>query len=357
VGGLSRRASATLVVLALLAAGCASGDDDNTASATNPSAAASTTTTVVKPAYVRPAPSDGCGTAAAKVAPGEQRVDTTSGGAPRWYIRHVPPKYDGTTPLPVVIDIHGYAEGAVVHTKMSALGPFGDSHDFVTISPQGSGTAVALWNTDLQSPDVKYIGDLLDELDRTLCVDTNRVFVAGLSNGAFMTSAVACAYADRIAAAAPVAGIRDIDGCTPKRAVPVVAFHGTADPFVSYDGGLGPKALALPAPDGSGKTLGQSGAASQTKGPTIPEITTAWAQRNDCAAIAPSAQRIAADVVRFRWDCPPGADVELYRVDGGGHSWPGSSFSKAIESVVGPTTTSIDADAVMWKFFQAHPLR
>jgi polyhydroxybutyrate depolymerase len=361
VGRLTRAASVALVTLALLATACAGDDNDVTVSSTKTSYTlvdAGTTTTAAKPADVPAAASSGCGTPSAKVAAGETRVDTTSGGAPRWYLRHIPPKYDGTKPVPVVIDIHGYAEGAVVHTKMSALGPFGDTHDFVTISPQGSGTAVALWNTDLGSADVKYIGDLLDEVGRTLCVDTNRIFVTGLSNGAFMTSAVACAYADRIAAAAPVAGIRDIDGCAPKRAVPVVAFHGTADPFVSYDGGLGAKALALPAPDGSGKTLGQSGAAStQNKGPTIPEITAAWAKRNDCASTAPAQDAVASDVTLLQWSCPPGADVELYRVTGGGHSWPGSTFSKAIESVVGPTTMSIDANEIMWKFFEQHPLR
>ncbi len=363
MGRLIRAASASVFVLALIASACASDDgNDDAANAavrpsTTPATTASTSTTVAAPVDVEPAASRGCGTPAAKVAPGETRVDTTSGGIGRWYLRHVPPAYDGTTPLPVVIDIHGYAEGATVHTKMSALGPYGDAHDFVTITPQGSGTAVPLWNTDLQSADVAYIGDLLDELDRTLCVDDHRIFVTGLSNGAFMTSAVACAYADRIAAAAPVAGIRDIDGCAPKRAVPVVAFHGTADPYVSYEGGLGPKALQLPSPDGSG-TIGQSGAAAaQTKGPTIPEITAAWAKRNDCASSAPAEREVASDVTLLRWSCPPGADVELYRVEGGGHSWPGSDFSKAVASAVGPTTFSIDADDVMWEFFEAHPLR
>ena len=43
-------------------------------------------------------------------------------------------------------------------------------------------------------------------------------------------------------------------------------------------------------------------------------------------------------------------------MEGGGHSWPGSEFSQAIENVVGPTTTSIDANEVMWDFFQAHRL-
>ena len=46
----------------------------------------------------------------------------------------------------------------------------------------------------------------------------------------------------------------------------------------------------------------------------------------------------------------------LYRVTGGGHAWPGSTTSAAIEGIVGHTTMSIDANAIMWKFFVAHPL-
>jgi polyhydroxybutyrate depolymerase len=189
------------------------------------------------------------------------------------------------------------------------------------------------------------------------------VFVTGLSNGAFLTSAVACRYADRIAAAAPVAGIRDIDGCDPARPVPVVAFHGTADTFVSYDGGLGSSIANLPAPDGSGRTIGQQGAAATTttapgtpKPPTIEDITADWAARNGCSP-QKTEKKVASDVTLLAWSCPPDAATELYRVEGGGHSWPGSPFSKQVASVVGKTTESISANEIMWKFFQEHPLR
>ena len=59
----------------------------------------------------------------------------------------------------------------------------------------------------------------------------------------------------------------------------------------------------------------------------------------------------------MRYRCPRGADVDFYRIEGGGHTWPGSEFSKQIEAAVGPTTFSISADEVMWKFFRAHPLQ
>lgn len=354
----ARRPLAVSAALLVLLAAC-SGDDDGGAAAGEQTTTASSSTTTVAPADVEPGPSTGCG-AAAPVAAGESTVTTTSGGVERSYVRHVPPAHDGATPVPVVVDFHGYSEGAVVHVQMSRLGAYGDEQGFVTITPQGLGE-VPRWDTALGSADLAFFGDLLDELERTLCLDTNRVFVTGLSNGAFMTSAIACAYADRVAAVAPVAGIRDVEGCEPARPVPVVAFHGTDDGFVTYDGGLGRDALDLPAPDGSGRTLRELQEAgeippSEARGPSVPEITTAWAQRNGCEATDPAEERAAADVTVLSWDCPPGAEVLLYRVERGGHSWPGSEFSRRVESVVGPTTFSISANEQMWAFFEAHPL-
>jgi polyhydroxybutyrate depolymerase len=347
-----------VITAGALAASCSSSAGKSSganASTTSAAPAASTTPTTTPAAQVAARASAGCSTPT-NVAAGEAKVNTRSSGVMRWYYRHVPASYTGTKPMPVVIDLHGYVEGATIHEAMSALGPFGDTHGFITITPQGSGTAVSRWDTGFETADMKYIGDLLDEVERTLCADERRIFVTGLSNGAFMTSAIACKYSDRIAAVAPVAGIRDIAGCTFTRPVPVIAFHGTADPFVSYGGGLGPKALGLPTPDGKG-TFGQSGLAkSVAKGPSIPKITADWAKRNGCGT-TPSERSVTSDVTSISFPCPAGAEVVLDRITGGGHSWPGSAFSQSIASVVGPTTMTISADAVMWQFFEAHPLR
>ncbi len=270
------------------------------------------------------------------------------------YIRHLPPSYNGQIPLPVVLDLHGYSEPASIQALVSALGAYGDAHHFITLTPQTTGP-VPLWNTDLKGKDVAFLGALLDRAEQTLCIDTSRVYVTGYSNGAFMTSAMACAFSSRIAAVAPVAGIQEISGCSFARPVPVVAFHGTADEFVPYNGGVGSAALKLPAPDGSGKRLGQLGAGKLKLGPGAPQATTAWAKRNGCNT-KPTAKAIAADVTLISYACPPDATVELYRVTGGGHAWPGSPVDRSLSKVVGHVTFSISANAIMWAFFQAHPL-
>jgi polyhydroxybutyrate depolymerase len=135
-----------------------------------------------------------------------------------------------------------------------------------------------------------------------------------------------------------------------------MAFHGTADEFLLYEGGLGPAALDLPAPDGSGETLEDLPVPDDIeRGPSVPEVLDAWAERDGCDLPAePTA--IADDVTLLSYACPEGVAVELYRVEGGGHTWPGSEFSARIESVVGPTTFSFIANEEMWAFFRAHPL-
>ena len=149
-------------------------------------------------------------------------------------------------------------------------------------------------------------------------------------------------------------------GCAPTRPVPVVAFHGTADQFVSYNGGLGPAVANLPNPDGAGKigdaaTAGASTTTPGGKGPSVPEITAAWALRNGCKA-TPKETTVTADVTLISFPCPKGDDVELYRVTDGGHAWPGSAFSEKVVQVIGKTTMTINANDIIWKFFQDHPL-
>lgn len=362
---LARATSA--VAIAVLAAtglpGCSDDAPDDDAAPSDSADAAAT-----EPAAVAAAPSAGCaspGEVVAEAGPeGHERVTITSGGQERWYLRRLPPAHDGSSPVPVVLDFHGYSEGAEVHVAMSDLGTFGDAEGFVTITPHGQGP-VPRWDVDLDGDDLAFVGDLLDEVEATLCVDTNRVYATGLSNGAFLTSAIACRYAARVAAVAPVAGVRDIEGCDPDRPVPVVAFHGTDDEFVTFDGSPGGAVADLPAPDGSGRSIGdlqeegESGPGPDADAgpppPGVPDIVAAWADRNGCEGDL-AAEPVADDVTVDRYDCPAGASTELVRIEGGGHAWPGSELSAAVADIVGHTTMSISANEVMWAFFQDHPL-
>jgi len=303
------------------------------------------------PATVAPRPSPGCNSETAKeVSPDVFRTALTHDGLTRTYWLQVPDGYDGTTPVPLVIDLHGFGEGAQVHLAMSGLPAYGRSHGFATVVPQGNGTP-AFWNgfgAPAPAPDdVKFFGSLLDELTANLCIDTARVDVAGLSNGAFMASLLACELPGRVAAVAAVAGVQFPAPCAAAPPKSVLAIHGTADTFVGYDGGFGPGVTSL--------GLDPGALAGITMSP-VPDIVRRWAEHDGCGA-SPTKQPLAADVRETRYTgCAAGNEVALVTVEGGGHAWPGSEFSARVEPAVGHTTMSVSANDLIWEFFSRHPL-
>jgi poly(3-hydroxybutyrate) depolymerase/glycerophosphoryl diester phosphodiesterase len=292
------------------------------------------------------APSAGCQVTPA-LSPGDSASTLAAAGESGMYVRHLPPAYDGSNPLPLVVDLHGWAESAAIHVQFSGLAATGDARGFVTLTPDLD-RPVPLWVTDLSGADLQWLGALLDEAEATLCIDTNRIYFAGMSNGAMMTSFVACALSDRVAAVATVAGVRDPSGCATARPVPLIA-------YLAYDGGDGPNVATLPAPSGVG-TLGTAVLQSTDEPKAVPAMVAGWARRNGCAATEPTVTAIAADVSLSAWDCPTDAETVLYTVIGGGHSWPGSTVAALAEALVGHTTMNITANDLMWVFFERHPL-
>jgi len=295
---------------------------------------------------VPPKPSLGCGGAS---APGSDRIDFTSGGLARFALRHRPQDYDGTRPAPLLVDLHAYTESAAVHAVFDGLAATADRHAFLLVTPAGSGDP-PIWNatrSPLVTDDVGFIAELLHRVEATDCVDTNRVYVTGFSNGALMASLLACDLSTQIAAVAPVAGVASPTDCPTTRPIPIVAFHGTADRILAYGGGTGrdgDRLMNTPSSVAVFKGLNQT---------SVPDAMAEWARRGACGGPMPD-ERIGADVVVHRWNgCR--ADVELYTVEGGGHSWPGSLKYRAAPGI-GTTTLTVDANEVMWDFFRRHPL-
>lgn len=369
---MTRRAWSFAAAIALLA-GCSGSDASSTPSSSAapgstapitvaPSTSTASTTTAAPPTTTQPSTTVGpttteppiatsAGCTATPVPPGETTLDLTAAGLAGTYIQHVPPTYDGTTPVPLVLGLHGWSEPAVVLGIQSDLPAASDEGGFVAVLPDIT-RPTPLWDTALDGADVQWVGALLDTLERDLCVDTNRVYVTGMSNGAMMTSTLACTLADRIAAVAPVAGVRLPDGCSPSRPVPMIAFHGTDDQYLAFEGGYGDKVAGLASPDGSG-TLGSVEATGPDAVP-VPDRVAAWAALDGCDGDL-TTEPVAEDVLlSSATDC--GVPVQLYVVAGGGHTWPGSDFDATIGDLVGPVTESIDATALMLEFFSAHPL-
>ena len=112
-----------------------------------------------------------------RVPAGETKQTLTVDGAERWWFRHVPPAHDGSTPVPLVIDLHGYSEGAAIHEQTSGLGPFGDAARVRDRHAPGPGRGRALGHRRSAPPTSRSSGKVLDATEQQLCIDTNRVYV------------------------------------------------------------------------------------------------------------------------------------------------------------------------------------
>ena len=269
-------------------------------------------------------------------ASGDFAETIVSGGETRDYLLHIPPSYVGNEQMPLVFNWHGLGVTASDQQQYSELPAKADAAGFIVVAPQRlvSQAQHNFTKSPARADDVAFTGDILDELQAELCIDSARVFSTGMSNGAQMSIRLACNLSERIAAVAPVAGAYyppfavgfQEPGCVSTRPAALIAFHGTADEAFPFTGGQGIFGLIYRSFED--------------------EIMPDWAEHNGCA-IGPVHEPVTANVRLVRYEgCDENATVELYVVQDGGHTWPGA---------VG-ATQEISANDLMWDFFQAHPL-
>jgi polyhydroxybutyrate depolymerase len=158
-----------------------------------------------------------------------------------------------------------------------------------------------------------------------------------------MSVRLACDAADQVAAIGTVAAaVDDLSDCSPSRPVPVMAFHGTKDPVVSYAGGPFRRSAFRWVAELSGAPTSFLGAE---------HWVALWAEGNGCKS-APEFIPQQGDVWGKRYvGCDQDAEVILYTIEGGGHTWPGG-----MPIPVGKTSRSIDATEEMWGFFEGFRL-
>lgn len=260
-----------------------------------------------------------------------------SSGEQRDYLLHVPKSYDRNRPTPLVISLHGAALWGAAQKEMSQWNRVADAEGFIVVYPSGvKGSGPRVWRMGGER-DVEFIANLIDTLSAHYNIDPTRIYANGLSNGGGMSFVLSCTMSDRIAAVGTVgaAQLLPFDWCTDRKPVPMINFHGTADPAAPYKGGWSWMV--------------------RRRFPDVQRWTANWARRNHCAP-TPVDSAVAADVTRRTWvSCADNAAVVLYTIKGGGHTWPGGGPMP--EWYVGPTSRSIDASGVMWLFFREHPLR
>lgn len=266
-------------------------------------------------------------------------------GLERTYIVHLPPAYDSSKPYPLVIVLHGGGGNAENVIRMSGMSEKADKENFMVVYPNGTGKfkdRFLTWNTwiccgyalEQNINDVKFINKLIEKLQNELNIDSKRIFATGISNGGMMAYRLACECSDKIAAIAPVSGALNSENPNPTSPVSVIAFHGTADENLPYNGGMGKKSIS--------------------KGRVDKPVSYAinfWVIYDGCNT-SPIREEFG-NIIKERYaGGKVGTEVVLYTIKGGGHAWPGGTAGRRSGD---QPTQEISATDLMWEFFKAHP--
>jgi polyhydroxybutyrate depolymerase len=258
----------------------------------------------------------------------------TVAGVQRSYVLHIPPNYNGSTPLPLVFVLHGKGgsgKGIELTTRMSAKA---DAERFIVVYPNAIGNP-AVWNAGLNAAitngadDVGFMRELLNKLEGTLRIDRKRVYFCGFSSGAIMSYRLGAEMSDRLAAVGIVSGtigakqpngsIREYP--KPSEPLPIIVFHGKQDQTIFYDGG-GVYANCL----------------------SVAESIAFWIKADGCASPPQQTTGQQGNLIKDDYDrCKGTAEVVLYTFVNGTHEWPKLQNNDAF-----------NATDVVWGFFVRH---
>lgn len=271
--------------------------------------------------------------------------DVTVGGE-RPVVVRVPASYDPDVPAPLLLVLHGYGGNGAAIDSYFNFRPLADLHGFLLAHPSGTvdGGGAGFWNaTDAccnfdrrAIDDSGYLERVIAETRGLLNVDRDRIYLAGWSNGGFMSYRMSCDHPQTIAAMASLAGatFSGETSCAASSPVHVLQVHGSNDTVILFGGG----ALSGVTYPGALATVEQ------------------WARKNGCSTERSRAEErldLTAGlpgeetlIDRFETGCEPGGSAELWTIVGGDH---GPSFTAA------GRTNSFAVS--VWDWLLRHPKR
>lgn len=249
------------------------------------------------------------------------------GGVMRRYYLHVSPSVESSAPL--VVNMHGYLSNPTMQWEWSQMIDAADPRGMIVAHPEGlenSWNAGACCGSSSSGgvDDVGFIRAVVADIQSAACVDPQRIYATGLSNGGFMSNRLGCEAADLFAAVAPVVGALRIplEDCMPERPMPIFAFNGVQDGLV-------------PIADGNA---------------TIER----WVELDGCDP-EPMVEELAGGSCRTWSGCDGDGDVRMCTLDPMGHCWPGRSPDMCY-AFIGPYSDAVDATERMLDFFEQHTL-
>jgi polyhydroxybutyrate depolymerase len=280
----------------------------------------------------------------------------TSNGVSRTFQLHLPAGFSKSKSYPIVFVCHGLHMNGHMMYLMSNMDYWADQKGFIAVYPDGLG---GQW--ERSGGDTLFINDMVKHLSTIANVDQRRIYAAGISNGGHFVQALAC-QSDRIAAIAVVSATLMASDCATNRSIPVILFLGTDDPLVPSNDPTHKEELGK-----LGESLGIGGLGSLSTGMakmggimSAEETVDFWCRHNGCSFSPYSTQLPDADpkdgtrVTRTIYGSGSN-EVDYYKIQGGGHSWPGSLLAAvAARDVLGRTSEDINASQLIAEFFLRH---
>ncbi len=250
---------------------------------------------------------------------------STSDG--RTYLITVPETISEQAPLVVVL--HGYTSSARNIKGYSGFDKLAETHGFVAVYPQGTRdrSGNTHWNANLaisNVDDVAFITELVNEIVEEYQLNSNNVFVTGMSNGGFMSFTLSCNASTVFSAMASVTGTMsgaDWNSCTPEQPLAIMQISGTADTVVPVDGSMTPQG-------------GWGGA------PHIDIVMEDLAlNKNQCMSMEDYTLAEHTEVTSYS-SCSNDKNVQLLKIGSWGHFWPTDTYNRGFA-----------ASDVIWDFF------
>jgi polyhydroxybutyrate depolymerase len=267
-------------------------------------------------------------------------------GTERNYLLHVPPSYDAQTPVPLLLMLHGRGGDGERISALTGFSKMADEKNFIVLYPDGLDNQ---WNytrdvpgyNNMTQDDTGFLLALLDEVSSQYSIDEKRIYVAGFSNGGFMTQRLACDAPERFAAFASVSaagfgGMPEL--CQTPSPLSILLMHGTLDAVIPWQGLV----------RGNGFMLAP-----------VTDTLAFWSQYVGCekevtdTVLAQKGQSPDTSVTLFSVGCAGDNEVLLYAIQGGGHNWPGVPGGIP-EEFAGKVNMDIQASEVIWEFFSRH---
>lgn len=261
------------------------------------------------------------------------------GNLDRTYLLYRPIGLIKQKSVPLVIVLHGGFGLGQQAERSYDWDVQADAHGFIVAYPDGIGRS---WNAggNCCGPalrdnvdDVAFITQLINTIISSEHIDTKRVYLVGMSNGAAMSYRYACEGDYPLAAIGSVSGSLSTN-CERPRPISVIEIHGLNDQNIPFGGGQGSKGVA------------------KVQWFPVQKTLDTFRRVNSCGKDQVQKSGVLQTVIT---DCAAGKKVKLVAIEGAGHQWPGrQSRTHFVDKLldIDPPSEALDATSTLWRFFQ-----